>query len=132
MPTRYQIIKNVAIYNDLTHSPTSWYQNTNLHFVPDEMIIRQITYHGPNTGDGAFLIWCSAINDYIGSFSVSEATGFTTVSITCAPNTHIALLPNSINQTLQFQIHSISGSGTPVTDSTLTGTIIINLDFVKY
>jgi hypothetical protein len=125
-------IKNVTIFNDLTNSPISWIQNTRLSFVPDEVRVRQITYHGPPTGDGAFMIWSSVTNDYIGSFSVAEATGFTSVAVNVTPNTVIKLLPNSINQSLTFQIHSINGSGVPFASNNLTGQIMINLDFIRY
>lgn len=125
-------IKNVSIFNDLVSSPTSWYTNTNLHFTPDEAIVRQISYHGPPVGDGVFMIWCSLTNDYIGSFSVSEASGFTSVSANVTPNTRIQCLPNSINQSLQFQIHGISNQSIPFASNNLTGQIVINMDFVSY
>lgn len=127
-------IKNVTVYNDLTASPISWYSNTNLHFVPDEVVVRQITYNGPATDDGGvFLVWCSLINDYIGSFSIAEATSnYSSISVNATPNTRIQCLPNSINQSLQFQIHGISAQSKPYATSVLTGQIVLNMDFISY
>jgi hypothetical protein len=130
--SRIDKIKNLSVFNDLTASPTSWWTNSNLHFVPDEVVVRQISYNGAPTADGVFLIWCSLTNDYIGSFSVAEASGFTSVGVNVTPNTRIQCLPNSINQSLQFQIHSINAQSQPFASNNLTGRIVINLDFISY
>lgn len=129
--SRYDKIKNVSVFNDLTTQPTSWYTNTNLHFVPDEVVVRQITYHGPTTDDGIFMIWCSLTNEYIGSFSVSDIST-SSVFVNVNPNTRIQCLPNSINQSLQFQIHSINAQNSPFASNALTGKIVINLDFISF
>jgi hypothetical protein len=129
---RIEKVKNVAIYADLTNTPSTWNFTHNLHFTPDECIVRQITYNGPPTSDGAFLIWSSLTNDIIGSFAVSEATGFTSTCVNAKPETVIPILPNSIPQTIKFVIQSVNGSSNVVTSTNLTGTIIINIDFIKY
>lgn len=129
--SRYDKIKNVSVFNDLTAQPTSWYTNTNLHFVPDEVVVRQITYHGATTDDGIFMIWCSLTNEYIGSFSVSDIST-SSVFVNVNPNTRIQCLPNSINQSLQFQIHSINAQNSPFASNALTGKIVINLDFISF
>jgi hypothetical protein len=131
--SRFDKIKNLSVYNDLTASPTSWYFNTNLHFVPDEVIVRQISYNGPPTQDGVFMIWCSITNEYIGSFAVLEAAvGAVSTIVNVTPNTRIQCLPNAINQSLQFQIHGINGQNAPYASNILAGQIIINLDFIRY
>ena len=129
--SRIEKIKNVPIFNDLTTTPTAWNTNTNLQFIPDEIIVRQISYNGPPI-DGVYMIWSTLINDYIGSFSLSEASGFLSSSVNVTPNTRIQCSPNSTMQSIQFQIHSIDSNSKPISSSDLTGKIIINLDFIAY
>jgi len=130
--SKYNVIKNVSIYADLTNTPTVWDFKTGVVFPPDEIIVRQISYHGLPTSDGIFMIWCNLTNNYIGSFSVSESSGFTSVAANVNPNTVIQCLPNTIATSIQFQIHSINGVGVPFASNNLTGAIVINLDFCKY
>lgn len=126
-------IKNVSVYADLTNTPVNFYFNTNLHFTADEVLVRQISYNGPAIpGDGVYLIWSSIINDYIGSFSFGDTDNSVTASVNVNPNTTIKCLPNSINQSLQFQIHRITDAGATSTTNSLTGRIVILLDFVRY
>jgi hypothetical protein len=129
--SRIDKIKNLSVFNDLTHTPMVWDFNTNLHFVADEVVIRQLSYQGPITDNGLFMIWCSLTNDYIASFAISDiSTTSSFVNIT--PNTRIQCLPNSINQSLQFQVHTVSGQNTAVSSNSLTGQIVINMDFISY
>lgn len=130
--SRHSTTKNVSVFADLTNTPISWNSDTGVTFTPDEIVVRQISYHGPPTSDGLFMIWCSITNSYIGSFSVAEAAGFTSVAVNVTPNAVIQCGPNSIAKTIQCQIHSISGSGVPFASNNLTGQIVINLDFIQY
>ena len=128
--SRIEKILNKSILADLTNTPGSFYFNTNLYFAPDEVIIRQISYNGPNVATGHLcLVWCSIINDYIGSFAVSDSTSS---SINVFPNAVIKCLPNNINQSLQFHSHTIDASGVGAPSTTLTGKLVINFDFIKY
>ena len=130
--SKYNAIKNVSVYADLTNTPTVWDFRTGVSFSPDEIIVRQISYHGPPAGDGLFMIWCNLTNNYIGTFSVAEATGFLSVAVNVNPNTVIQCLPNTVVPSIQFQIHSVNNVGAPAASNNLTGQIAINLDFCKY
>lgn len=130
--SKIEKVKNVSIYSDLTASACNWNQTLNLGFSPDEVYVRQITYLGPADKDGAYLVWCSLHSDFIGSFALHEDVTLGSLSVNVTPNTLIKCSPNSFPSNLQFQLYSINGSSVPVSSSVLTGTIIMNLDFVKY
>ena len=139
--SRYEKIKNIVICANLTNTPVSFNQNTNIAWIPDEIIVRQISYQGPMGPDGVFLVWCSLHNDYIGSFTLNENSSDVTSSSISYPNTLIRCLPNNPNQTLTFQIHTINSTGNPVPISSsninananmVSGSLVIHLDYCKY
>ena len=129
---RIDKVKNLTIFADLTATPSSFFFNSNLHFAPDEIHVRQITYSGDPTNAGVYLVWCSLINDYIGSFSFEDHTDLTSVAVNVAPNTVIRCLPSNIIQSIQFQIHTINAQGVPGATSNLGGKLVINLDCIKF
>jgi len=130
--TRIDIVKQVTFYSDLTTSEGHWTQNLNIPFQADEIHVRQISYSGPGTEDGAFLIRSSLNNDFIGSFSVNSDVNITANSISVNPRTIIRVSPNMIMNQADFTLYSVSGGSTLVASNALTGTIIISCDFIKY
>ena len=129
--SHFEKIRNVTIFNNLTVNPTQWESRPTLYFDPDEIVVRQITYNGALRQDGVYLIWCSVTNDYIGSFSIYEGSGFTSAGVNVTPNTCLQCLPNSTLQGMRFQIHTVNGSNQLVPTNVLTGTIVLNLDFIS-
>ena len=130
--SRFDKIKNISILNDLTTNPSTWYQNSNLTFQPDECVVRQITYNGPPLLDGAYLVWCNIINDFICSFAVNENSQDVSTCVNVCPGIIIKLFPNSVPSSLQFTLYTINSSSIPVVNTSSLGTIIINLDFYSY
>ena len=130
--SRFDKIKNLSIFNDLTTTPSTWYQNSNLTFQPDEMVVRQITYNGPPLLDNCYMIWSNITNDFIGSFAVNENSQNVSTCANVTPGTVIKIAPNSVPQSLQFTLYTISSSNIPVVDTNSLGMIIINLDFYSY
>lgn len=129
--SKVETIKNVAVYTDLMDSSANWNKDLNLGFEPDEVYVRQITYCGPADQDGAYLIWSNLNQGHIGSFSLFDDPDRGSVCVNATPNTLIKCQGNT-PMNLQFQLFSIDSDSKPVHSTFLKGTLIINLDFVKY
>jgi len=129
--SRIEIVKQVTFYNDLTNKPSTWSQNINIPFSPDEIHVRQISYSGPGTEDGTFLVRSSMNYDFIGSFAVNSDVNITANAVSVNPRTIIKVSPNLIVNQADFTLYSIGSTG-PVASTALTGTIIISCDFIKY
>jgi len=123
---RIQVIKNVTAVASGTATPFE--KSTNFGFWPDEAIVKQISYSGPDAYlAGVYFVWCSLINDYIGSFTVNN------LGTTVTPKTRIHFprnQPMPINVT--FRVDSLNGAGTEMAPATLTGDISVSIDFIKY
>jgi len=130
--SRIEIIKQVAFYSDLTSSSGHWSQNINIPFSPDEIHVRQISYSGPGTEDGTFLVRSSLNYDYIGSFAVNSDVNITANAVSVNPRTIIKVSPNQIVNQADFTIYGVAGGSMLVPTTALSGTIIISCDFIKY
>ena len=118
---RIQVIKNVTVI--ASGSATPFEKATDFGFWPDEAIVRSISYFGPDaTVDGVLTVWCSLINDSIGSFTVNN------YGTTVTPNTHIHF-PRGQPLPANVTFH-IDNAGVPLT--TLVGDFVISIDFIKY
>ena len=123
--------RQITVFNDLSITPSSWNVSTqNLRFMPDEVRIRQISYNGANA-DGCFAIWSSLTSDIIGTFAVSSVTGGNSVSANIAPETVISLSPNTLPFNIQFTIQQLTLNSLN-TNTSLSGKIMLVLDFIKY
>ena len=130
--SRIEIIKQVTFYSDLTSSSGHWSQNINIPFSPDEIHVRQISYSGPGTEDGTFLVRSSLNYDYIGSFAVNSDVNITANAVSVNPRTIIKVSPNQIVNQADFTLYSLAGGSMLTPTTALSGTIIISCDFIKY
>ena len=118
-------IKNITFTADLLSS-SSFSRNINLAFQPTDAIIRQISYNGTIAAPtGVFLVWCSIINDYIGSFQINN------FSITLQPRIQLHLHSPIQQSEAMFQIHEVTASGGTAQTNTLTGRIAVMIDFIQ-
>jgi hypothetical protein len=118
-------IKNFTVNADLG-SASSFYRQTNFGFQPTMAIVRHISYMGPNPQEiGTFLIWSSLINDFIGSFSISNYGAM------LSPQTQI-FLPAPVPNQLQFKIYAVGAVGAADPYDGLLGDLSIQIDFIKY
>ena len=118
-------IKNFTVAADLG-SGSSFRRSINLAFQPTDAIIRQISYNGLVASEtGVFLIWCSLLNDYIGSFQVNN------FGITLQPRIQLHLLSPAQQIDVQFQIHAVSAGGSISPTDTLVGRLVVLIDFIQ-
>lgn len=122
-----QYIQNVTTFAGFNSSIGQWTKqilsapNDN----PDVCIVRGITFLGPSISVKSYLIWCSLINDYIGSVNAANIT-------TQSPGS-MFLINKPIGNALTFQLHLIDTvANTASTDPTTDGDISIHLEFIKY
>ena len=121
---RIVAIKNFTAMG--SSSATEFRAKSNFGFQPDEAVIRQISYSGPNAQEaGIFHIWSSLANDYIGCFEVSN------FGVTLTPHTLI-LLKSPLPNELSFRIDSVAADGTAIPYTGLVGDIGVRIDFIKY
>lgn len=127
MPShRVKNIKNWTVNADLSAGTSEFHCQPNCPFQPDLAIIRQITFSGPTVQvAGSFLIWCSLINDFIGSFQISQ------YGLCITPNTEI-LLQGPLSSDLRFQIFTIEAGSTTAPYTGLVGDLSIGIDFIRY
>lgn len=122
---RIKAIKNFTAVMD--EPKAAFWRPTGLLFQPDEAIVRQISYATTVKEDGVLLVWCSLVNDYIGTFTAGE-----NYSVSVAPNTLLLLSGATPNQVM-FRIDAmdpITSAVVPRTD--LEGHFAISIDFIKY
>lgn len=119
----YEAITHVISYAALINK-SSWETSCPAQAsLADICIIRSITLAGPSVMK-AYLIWCSAFNDYIGCLSGEGIY---------APSAMTTYLINSpIGNTISFKLYQINADGSISPDETATGNFMINLEFVKY
>lgn len=91
---------------------------------PDVCIVRGITWMGPFSSQKTYLIWCSLVNNYIGSVNVAN--------ITTQSSGAMFILNKPIGNSLTFQLHMIGLNGVALTDPAVEGAISIHLEFIKY
>lgn len=93
--------------------------------VPDECVIRSITFNGSLADTSAYMIWCNLKNDFIGSFSGGDITS-------ASPQTRIRLNA-PINNMLHFKLYSPNvANQPPLSAAAMTGDLIIHMDLIKY
>ena len=133
---KIESINNVTIFTDFSIS-TNFSQTVTINNLPDQCIVRSISYSGATTDTtGVYLIWSDIINDYIGSFVLRNTVAADGHVFNSTPQTVIDLhnKPMNSNSSLQFVIYRVGvGERTPVPAGTsLIGEIAISLDFIKY
>lgn len=128
------IRQNIMVAIDFSVLPTSTFSfPVNVEFVPDEMVVRQITFGGDNTRTGIFFVYTNMIGNYIGSFYDSS---------TCAPMITYQL-GKPVGSNIKFDIHNnINYNGNnpvpmvnlvgPVPAVINSGILSIHLEFIKY
>lgn len=117
------IIKNLTFF---AQNVASWEQSLKLGFQPDEAIVRSISYSGPDAVIAEpGLIKCSLTNDFIGHIVVNN------YGTTVYPNTHINI-KNTMNESITFSTHVVTGTGTSTQQSMGAGDLIISIDFIKH
>jgi len=93
--------------------------------IPDECVIRSISFNGSVVDTNAYLIWCNLKNDFIGSFCGGNIAS-------SSPNTRIRLnapIPN----VLHFALFTPQYGGLPVVPANpMLGDLIIHMDLIKY
>ena len=130
----YSIIKNVHVFANLLNNRDSFTRDFNLSFIPDEMRVHQISYNGLSDplAEGSFLVWCSLISDYIGTFSISEVGAMTTHSVNVNPRTVVKLSPNIPPNQITFELHEVNTFSKATRTTVLPGNLVINMDFIQY
>ena len=114
MPTR----QNVLITHDLT-AGGEWYENINIEFTPDEVIVRSIGYHNDKTETELGYITTNMVKDNIigfyGDGLVSNSQQTFTVN-------------KPVNGAYLFQLRLVDGT----IDGGSAGVLMISLEFIKY
>jgi len=114
MPTR----QNVLIVRDL-NTGGEWYENINIEFIPDEVIVRSIGYHNDKTETELGYISTNLVKDnrigFYGDGLVSNSQQTFT-------------LDKPVNGRYLFQL--ILADGT--IDAASAGVLMISLEFIKY
>ena len=87
-------------------------------FIPDEMIVRDYSYHHDGTEQGISVIYTDLVNDIICPIS-DTSSGYS--------GKHY-LIQKPINSLYNFQVRTVSGAF----DATRAGDFMISLEFVKY
>ena len=120
---RIQAVKNFTALLPVWQT----FSNTNFGFHPDEAVVRSISYIGPNAKENeVFLIWCSLINDFIGSFTI------TNYGTTVMPNTLIVIPQTQpFPASIEFRIMSVDANGVSE-PAALVGNTRVSIDFIKY
>ena len=132
-------IQNITAVNQGTTAYNFTFP-VSLGFVPDMVIVRNITYVATSANTGAlvtanssvFLVWSDLINGYIGSycyFFLNSNTVNTVVGSMSSPQR--MLKPGQFTNSIQFRICKVNGT-TASEDSTQTGTLTVEMDFIKY
>ncbi len=117
-------IKNVTISADLS-TGSDFFRDLGVRFMPTDAVIRQISYSGPNaTEAGVFMVWCSLINDFIGTFSVNN------YGITVQPKIQLHFT-SPIQSSAQFKIFTITAGGAVAPFTGLVGDFTISIDFIE-
>jgi hypothetical protein len=93
--------------------------------MPDECIIRSISFNGSVADTNAYMIWCSLKNGFIGSFCGGNITS-------SSPQSRI-WLNAPVNNMLQFKLYMPNGiNSPPLSAPAMTGDLIIHMDLIKY
>jgi hypothetical protein len=113
-------------------------QSVNIPFHPDECIVRQITFVEPSViaAVGMYFIWSSLKNDYIGTFAVSQNSYNTYTAVQLGQssfmsNPQTVVIPGSHPSAISFRIDALV-NGNYVPQTTLTGNVNVQIDFIKY
>jgi hypothetical protein len=112
---------------------SSFSQSLNINFIPDSMVVKQISYCGPSTDQsGVFMIYCSLINDFIGSFTFIS-TSATIAGFSLTPHHKFTFIsPPNIHSPIQFSVYQInSGIQSSAPTTFLNGELCISIDFIK-
>ncbi len=111
--------RNITVGANLTGNNTFNINIFNVSFIPDEVIVRQITYQNDPAAPVAesFAIWTDLVGDYIGSFFDGS---------TCSPNITYDL-KRSVQGYYNFKVHTTAG-----VVPALTGKLFLHLEFVRY
>lgn len=120
-------VKHVVVFQCISNAGTpkpnfTWNQN-NIQFQPDFVIIRQITLNYGTTNTNVYVLSCDITNDPIASFCPSTGVSF-------HPQTLIATKKPIQQMTFSIgQVTTTNTLGTP----TMAGTwmIAIEMDFIK-
>lgn len=117
-------IKNFTVSAQLGAGSDFW-RPIQLGFQPTDAIIRQISYNGAIAVEGGvFLIWCSLINDFIGSFQINN------FGVTLQPRVQIHMHSPLLNS-LQFKIYTVRADGTATPTTALAGDLVVLIDFIQ-
>lgn len=134
--SKYEMIKNVVVFNDLSTTTDFTFNIGPLSMNPDICIVRSISYAGQkNDVEGTFLIWSDIANDYIGSFATNKMdSDEQTTCINLSPQTVILTKQPIMNNTdRSFKIHQVDvGNKQIEADAQLYGDFSITLEFVTY
>jgi hypothetical protein len=109
--------RNVSITQDFAQAVNFTAVINNVSFIPDEVIVRKITYHHDGTEASAFRLYTDLVGDYIGSFYDGSSS---------APNITFPL-GRSVQGTYSFKPQTVAGA-TPA----IAGAFFIHLEFVRY
>jgi hypothetical protein len=120
-------IKNVTTFCGFVASPGQWTKQipSMPSINPDVCVVRSITFLGPTNSQKVYMIWCSLINDYIGSCTAANIT------TQCPGSTF--LLNSPVGNSLTFQLHVIDTvTNTVSLDQAVDGDVVIQMEFIKY
>src|SRR5689334_15404302 len=93
--------RNVTIKQNLASGNAFTAVINNVSFIPDEVIVKQITYHHQiiDPDDDAYAVWTDIVGDYIGSFFDGSS---------CSPNITYPL-QKSVQGIYNFKVHTTAG-----------------------
>jgi hypothetical protein len=112
-----------TVYRDLSDGLT-WETRINPSFTADEVIVRSVAYVDDPANVNVWLLWSDMI---VGDGLLAS---FTNPALS-APQTHFKLKIEKGN-VIQFKVLSIAAGSTLVTPGAATGTLAMQLEFVKY
>ncbi len=116
-----EVRKNILIRHkfnaDLANA--QWNESINIEFIPDEVIVRAISYSSQNDEAGVSLIWTDLVNDsYLGTY-IDDAIS--------NPN-QVFTIGRPVRGVYAFKGLFYSGN----LDNVALGVIVISLEFIKY
>jgi len=109
--------KNINIFQSI-NGIAEFSQLIDLDFVPDEMIIRTISYLNDGIEGPLSAVFCSLVNDFIGSFVDSKPYA----------NNIVYTIGKPVRGQYNFQIRNADGT----LNNVRAGDIHICLEFVQY
>lgn len=127
--------KVINVVGALPITPQLTISTNCIGFIPDECIVKQISYHTSDlttTSSGVYGIRSNMINDIIGIFSPTPfltGAGTYLFQTTINPNIHI-VLKNGVNSNVTFDL--LKFGGTLQYDPVILGYMSIVVEFIKH